>query len=202
MRIRSSHFPATFLLLTLCLIIVSCSSKVKYDTAADSAAVDTNPNAMMSKPTGALSDQDRQFVAKALIGNKGEVELGNMALGKTKTANVKEFAQMMVDDHSKAYDELMQLASSKSISTTDTMATAEQIAAKEKLSKLSGKSFDKEYMSIMVKDHEKARDDFQNQATGGSDAELKAYAAKYLDGITKHLQRAREMDTVAVSASK
>jgi putative membrane protein len=157
---------------------------------------------MMSKPTGALSDQDRQFVAKALIGNKGEVELGNMALGKTKTANVKEFAQMMVDDHSKAYDELMQLASSKSISTTDTMATAEQIAAKEKLSKLSGKSFDKEYMSIMVKDHEKARDDFQNQATGGSDAELKAYAAKYLDGITKHLQRAREMDTVAVSASK
>jgi putative membrane protein len=188
----------------MAVLFTACSKKTDIDISADTSGrtVDTAPPGAMTGPApGALSAQDRQFVAKALLGNKSEVDLGNLALKKAKAANVKEFAQMMVSDHSKAFDELMSLASAKGL-PADTAATSEQMAVKEKLMKSSGKQFDKDYMSVMVMDHEKARDDFQLESTSGSDAELKAYAQKYLDGITQHLQKARGMDTVALSATK
>ena len=63
----------------------------------------------------------------------------------------------------------------------------------DKLSKLSGAEFDKEYMSEMVKDHENDAKEFQTQANEGTDPDIKAFAAKTLTIIQEHLKMARDV---------
>jgi putative membrane protein len=65
---------------------------------------------------------------------------------------------------------------------------SDQKATMDKLSRLSGAEFDKEYMSDMVKDHEADAKEFENQANKGTDAEIKAFGAKTLPTIQRHLQ--------------
>ena len=69
---------------------------------------------------------------------------------------------------------------------------SDQKSMMDKLSKLSGAEFDKEYMSDMVKDHEADAKEFENQANKGTDADIKAFAAKTLPMVQRHLQMARD----------
>ena len=74
---------------------------------------------MKSRGTGAvagLSKDDQRFIQEAAEGGKAEVALGNLALQRAASDDVKQFAQHMVDDHSKANQELTELASQKNIS--------------------------------------------------------------------------------------
>ena len=72
-------------------------------------------NKATASGTGSLSNDDKKFVMEAGHGGMMEVELGKLATQKAMSDEVKQFGQRMVDDHSKANDELMQLASSKGI---------------------------------------------------------------------------------------
>jgi putative membrane protein len=72
---------------------------------------------------GMLSNDDKKFIMEAAHGGMMEVELGKIAAQKATSDEVKQFAQRMVDDHSKANDELMQLASSKGVMMNHSMGT-------------------------------------------------------------------------------
>jgi len=98
----------------------------------------------------------------------------------------------MIEDHSRANDELKAIATRKSIALPPDM-NADQKATMDKLSKLSGADFDKEYMADMVKDHEADAKEFENQANKGTDTDFKAFAAKTLPMIQRHLQMARDV---------
>src|SRR5205814_6248381 len=111
---------------------------------ANATRSETNSNANTSG-TASLSGDDRSFMTEAATGGMAEVELGRLAAQKGQSADVKKFGQRMVDDHSKAKDELKQLATRKGV-TLPADLTSEQKSEKDKLSKLSGAAFDKEYM--------------------------------------------------------
>jgi putative membrane protein len=98
----------------------------------------------------------------------------------------------MVTDHSKANAELMQLAGRKNIQLP-TDVKSDQKSEQDKLSKLSGADFDKEYVDYMTKDHEEDVSEFQKQSQSGGDAEIKAFAAKTLPTIQHHLQMIKEI---------
>ena len=136
--------------------------------------------------------QDK-FWTEAAQGGMTEVELSNLALQKSQNEEVKKFAQMMVDDHTKANDELKALAQSKNV-TLPTAITSKQMATKDKLNGLSGDAFDREYMKMMVKDHDKTVKLFQKQADKGIDADVKAFAAKTLPILQSHQTAARTMN--------
>src|SRR6185503_1782374 len=110
------------------------------------------------------------------IGEVGtaEVELGKLALQKTQRDDVKKFAQQMVDDHTKAGDELKALAMRKNISWPADL-DAEHKALKDRLSKLSGAAFDQAYTQAMVDGHRKVAAEFRTETTSGADAEVKAW---------------------------
>ena len=94
----------------------------------------------------------KSFAMKAADGGMAEVELGKLAAQKGSNDRVKQFGQKMVDDHSKANDDLKQAASQAGIELpADTSAKHKQLV--QKLSGLSGAAFDKAYMDAMVKDH-------------------------------------------------
>jgi len=105
-----------------------------------------------SNSSGQLSAADKTFMTKAAQGGMAEVELGQLATQKGQSDDVKKFGQRMVDDHSKANDQLKSLASEKGV-TLPTSLDAKDRALKDRLSKMSGAQFDKAYMQAMVKDH-------------------------------------------------
>jgi putative membrane protein len=96
----------------------------------------------------------------------------------------------MVTDHTAANTELTQLAAGKKV-TLPTALDAKHQAMVDKLSKLTGADFDREYMKMMVNDHEKAVKMFQDQSQKGTDADAKSFAAKTLPTLQSHLQLAR-----------
>ena len=132
-----------------------------------------------------------KFASAAAQGGRAEVELGRLAVERGSNPAVTNFGQRMIEDHTKANSELMAIAKSKSIDLPNDL-TFEQKSTIDKLSKLSGAEFDKEYMADMVSDHESDAKEFENQSQNGTDPELKAFAAKTLPLIQRHLQIARD----------
>src|SRR5215212_3687419 len=130
---------------------------------------------------------DHKFATEAAMGGTMEVELGRIAASKGASDEVRQFGQRMVDDHSKANAELMQLASGKGM-TLPTAPDAKHQAETRKLSALSGEKFDKEYVKMMVKDHKKDVGEFEKEASRGMDADIKAFAASTLPTLREHLQ--------------
>jgi putative membrane protein len=141
-----------------------------------------NPKSMSKMSSG-----DTKFMKEAAMGGMEEVDLGKLAAQKAASADVKSFAQKMVDDHSKANDQLMQLATQKGV-TLPTGMSSDEKSATAKLDKLSGADFDKAYVSMMVKDHKKDIADFQKEAKSGKDSDLKSWAATTLPTLQDHLK--------------
>jgi putative membrane protein len=159
---------------------------------ANATRSEANSNNANTSRNVALSSADREFMSEAATGGLAEVELGRLAAQKGQSADVKRFGQRMVDDHSKANDELKQLAARKGI-TLPTDLKDEQKKDKDKLSNLSGAEFDKEYMKLMVDDHDKDVKAFQSEAKDGGDADVKAFASKTLPTLEEHQRMAREI---------
>ncbi|HEY0566322.1 MAG TPA: DUF4142 domain-containing protein [Terriglobales bacterium] len=143
---------------------------------------------------------DSKFVMKAAQGGMAEVELGNLAQSNGQSDAVKQFGKRMVDDHTKANDDLKQVAQQKNI-TLPTSPSAKDQATKARLSKLQGAAFDKAYMKDMVMDHTKDVNEFKQEANSGKDADVKAFASKYSPILQEHLSQAKQVNQEVGGAS-
>jgi len=131
-----------------------------------------------------------------------EVKLGQLAQEKGSSQAVKDFGKRMVDDHSKANDELKQAASKDNITVPSDVSKADQ-AKYDRLSKLSGESFDRAYAREMVSDHQKDVAEFQKEAKSGKNDSVKSFAAKTAPTLEDHLKMARDMEqSVSQTSSK
>ena len=139
-----------------------------------------------------MSSQDHKFVMDAAMGGMMEVELGRWAAQKGASDAVKQFGQRMVDDHSKANQELMTLAASKGM-TLPTALDEKHQGHVTKISALTGAEFDRAYAKMMLSDHEKDVKAFERQSSKGADADLKAFATSTLPTLQEHLQMARAL---------
>jgi putative membrane protein len=139
----------------------------------------------------AVSFSDRTFMAKASQGGMAEVELGQLAASKATNQKVKDFGQRMVDDHSKANDQLKSIASNKGVSLPSDISSKER-ALIERLSQMSGDTFDKAYMRAMVDDHKTDIAEFEKEANGGQDSDLKTFASSTLPTLKAHLDLAND----------
>ncbi len=142
--------------------------------------------------------KDQQFAKTAAGGGMAEVKLGQLATQKAQSAKVKQFGQQMVDDHTKANNDLKSIAGQKGLDLPSDIPAKDQ-ALYDRLSALSGASFDKAYMSAMVKDHKTDVSEFQKEASSGSDPDIKNFASKTLPVLKGHLDMA---NTVAGDVGK
>jgi len=157
--------------------------------------------ALAADDSKGVSEKDKKFITEAAAGGMTEVTLGKHAADNATSAEVKQFGQMMVDDHSKANDELKALAQSKGI-TVPTELDAKHQKMVDKLTKMSGADFDKAYMKAMVKDHTEDVKEFTTESEKGDDADVKAWAAKTLPTLQSHLDKAKEINKSLGSAKK
>lgn len=146
--------------------------------------------AMSKNKGGQTSASDKKFMIGAAQGGMAEVELGHLAIKHGKSNTVKHFAQQMIDDHTKANETLMQLASQKHVTLPKTL-NAKDKAVKSHLAKLSGASFDQAYISDMVKDHQQDVAEFQKEADQGKDPAVKSFASNTLPTLKMHLTMAQ-----------
>jgi putative membrane protein len=135
---------------------------------------------------------DAKFMMMAAMSDMNEIGLSNVALQKSQNEEVKRMAQMIIDDHTKASEELKSLAMSKGVTLPADMDSKHKMMM-DKLSAMSGADFDKMYIKAMVKDHEKAVKLFQKESMNGKDADAKAFAAKQLPVLQGHLTMAQSM---------
>ncbi len=147
----------------------------------------TKTTKTMATSTSMLSASDKKFVMEAAVGGMEEVQLGQLAAQKASDTDVKNFGQKMVDDHSKANDQLKQVASQKGITVPSTLPASKQKEV-DHLSKLSGAAFDKAYVSMMVKDHKKDVAEFKKESTKAKDSDVKSFASTTLPTLQDHLK--------------
>jgi putative membrane protein len=147
-------------------------------------------NASSKSKSSAMSDAE--FAKKAAQGNMAEVKLGELAQEKGSSDAVKNFGKRMVNDHSKANEELKTTAAKDNIQLPSDLDTKDQ-AAYDRLSKLSGPAFDKAYSRDMVRDHEKDVAEFHKEANAGKNEDIKNYAAQTAPILEDHLKEARKL---------
>jgi len=138
-----------------------------------------------------MKSGDTTFAMKAAQGGMAEVEFGRLATERASDAKVKQFGQRMIDDHTKANDDLKSVAAKDGM-TLPTALDSKDAATKNKLSGLQGEPFDKTYMEDMVSDHEKDIAEFQREADHGTNPDLKAFAQRTLPTLQHHLQMAKD----------
>lgn len=140
------------------------------------------------RANSALNSDDSDFLKNAAKGGMAEVELGKLALQKASSPDVKEFADLMIRDHSKANQELTALAASKGLELPSGKGLSEDVSATH-LKMLSGKSFDDAYVKNMLEDHKKDVADFQKESESAQDPDVRKFAKKTLPTLKTHLSK-------------
>jgi putative membrane protein len=163
--------------------------------------------------TAGVSGDAREFVEKAATGSMAEVQLSQLATDRAQSPEVKQFAQMMVADHTKANEELKQAVSPYNM-TVPADIDEKHREQMEELRNLRGAEFDREYISAMIDGHQEmqglledradtGRNDPQSHAqtnpagtTGteeSANAALNQWALKTKPSVDQHLETARQI---------
>jgi putative membrane protein len=175
---------ATFFLLA---VVVACAVPLLV------AAQEQPAESEAQQQQGALSEAEKDFMADAAEGNLFEVKMGNLARERATSDAVRQFGEKMVNDHSKANEELQALARMKGVELPQEVSQEKQTEYDE-LADASKEDFDKIYMDMMVKDHEKDVEKFQTKQAEIADPDLKAWVTKTLPILQGHLSEAEKIN--------
>jgi len=144
-----------------------------------------------ARRSSGVTGADRQFMIKTAQANIGEVKGGQLALTRAVASPARDFAQHMIDDHSRANVELKKLARQKGVRLpSDTDLKHKQMA--HMLAARSGDAFDRAYLKAMIDGHRKVIAMFQSEVADGRDPDVKAWASQTLPTLQRHLQHATE----------
>ncbi|HMG91586.1 MAG TPA: DUF4142 domain-containing protein [Chryseolinea sp.] len=138
------------------------------------------------------SKSDSEFVLAAADGGLLEARLGELALTKALSPEVKSFAQSMVTDHGKANEELKILASKSNISIPEKLSATSQ-EKYDAIAQKDGEDFDRAYAEAMVADHKETIENFHVEADKGSESEISDWAEAKITILEHHLMMAQKM---------
>ncbi|HET6806593.1 MAG TPA: DUF4142 domain-containing protein [Frateuria sp.] len=169
---------------TLLLAGVSCATFAQ-DTAGQGAGD------RMGHGMSPSSEHDAMFMRHAAADSLAEIRLGRIALDKSSSARIRRLAQRIIDDHTKANNQLISIAQRKQVTLpTEPMPMQKQEA--DHLRTLSGSAFDRAYADSLVKDHRKAIKMFGIEGQRAADPDLKQFARTTLPVLKQHLQMAQQ----------
>jgi len=165
--------------------------------ALPAAAQTANPAPPVQNETqgnqAALDQNDRSFVQEAGAGGLAEVDFAKLANQKSSDDSVKRFAQHMIQDHTKANEQLAGLAKSDDVPVPTELDPAHR-AIRARLEKLSGANFDRAYIEGQVADHQKTVELFQHESSTGRNPGLKNFATETLPTLRGHLRMATALE--------
>lgn len=168
-------------------------SSVTGGRSAPAAQPGTGTRNAESKKDDQLARGDRKFIQEAAGSGMFEVQAAQLATKQASDPNVKNFAGMLVDQHTKANDELVKLANSKRVELS-AAPPRDKRRELEKLGKKQGEEFDREFVrEVGIKDHQKDIKLFEKASKDVKDPELKAFVDKTLPTLKEHLAAAQKL---------
>ena len=179
------------------LLAVSVAAAMFGSVGAQAQTASTQMGASATAATASgtakLTAADRKAIMDMAMSNMAEVEMGKMAQTKSQNAEVKAFAQKMVDDHGKALAEVQTLAQSKGV-TLPTELDAKHKALAAKLDKANGTAFDKAYTKQGgVAAHKETLAKLQKASKAAKDADVKGQVDKTIPVVQEHLKHAEQV---------
>jgi putative membrane protein len=154
---------------------------------------------IVSSPGFAQDKASQKFLKEAIEGNLAEIQMGQLAEKNGKSEGVRSFGQMLQKDHSGANQKATAAANQMGMSPP-TEPNSKQKAMYEKMSKLSGDNFDREFAKHIVADHKKDIKEYEKEAKKNDAAG--AYAKEALPTLHKHLETAQSLSSGATSARR
>lgn len=153
----------------------------------------TPDNSGMAGMAGKVSAEDKHFMKEAMEGDMAEIQLAKLAQQKASSDQVKQFAQRMIDDHTKLDSQMKPMAQQFGVEAP-TEIDAKHKAVEGRLQNLSGEQFDQEYMKAMVSDHRQDDQAFMREETSASSPELKSAVTQAEPIIAEHLRMAQDVE--------
>jgi len=147
----------------------------------------------MGSGSSMVSAEDKHFMKEAMEGDMAEIQLARLAQQKASSSQVKEFAQRMIDDHTKLDAEMKPMAQQFGVEAP-TDLSAKHKAVQSKLQGLSGDNFDQEYVKAMVSDHSEDDQAFLREQTMAKDPTLKNAVTQAEPIIAEHLRMAKDLE--------
>jgi putative membrane protein len=152
---------------------------------------------LLASPALAADNPSQAFLKKAIEGNYAEIEMGKLAQQNGQNDNVKQYGQMLTDDHSAANQKAMDAAKSIGVAPPEG-PNAKQKADYDKMAKMTGARFDRDFARHMVADHEKDIAEYKKEAKQADAAG--DYAKGQIDTLQKHLDTAKSLRSVQSSS--
>jgi putative membrane protein len=140
----------------------------------------------------AVTGVSADFANKAAKDGQAEVRMGQMLQKMSSNKDIQAFGAMLVTDHTKANQQLTELAKKKGTTLPSDIGAVHGVSMVA-LGMQEGAAFDRMAMHMAVMDHQKAVDLFRQQSLTGNDAEMKAFAAKTLPTLEDHLSMAQHL---------
>lgn len=162
------------------------STKDVNDSMAKVSNDSTTMNTMM------VDKDDADFAVEAANDGMTEVAVSQLADKNASSQKVKDFATMIIQDHTAANDKLKSIAAAKNIALPPAMSDKSQNDVND-LAKKTGNDFDKAYMNMMVSDHNDAISLFKKEGDNGKDGDLKNFAMSTLPTLQQHLDKAKSI---------
>ncbi|RQR62773.1 DUF4142 domain-containing protein [Burkholderia sp. Bp9126] len=192
--------PNIRIIAALAAAALGLAAAVHAQTPSEPAATNPRTPPELVKPAPEAGDtrdaarargMDADFVDKAELAGKSEVDASRLALDKSTSRDVRAFAQRMIDDHGKANERLQKLAVREGASEPSARPVDPDVEA---LRNKSGHDFDVAYVAAAGPDaHQKAVRLFEDEARGGHDAGLRAFATATLPTLRHHLTMAQAL---------
>ena len=172
--------------ITMKFAVLSVAAALTGGLAFAQTAAATDPSASASA--------DKLFVMQADEGNSAEIAASQIALKKSKNADVKAYAKQMIDDHMKLRSDMGPLAAKLGVTTPQPLSPTHK-AEDARLSQLSGDKFNKEYIKDMDQDHHKTLGMINNEIATTSNDEVKTAAQSAQTVVAQHTDAIDQLAT-------
>ena len=168
----------------------SSNTSTSSNTARDGSEATSASNSTSTNNNVVTDEKSKDFMMKAANSGMAEVQLAKLAQQKATIDAVKNFAAMLERDHTAANDQVKTFASQRNVSLPSSPSDDKQKMYND-MDKMSGKAFDKEYISMMVKSHNDGIKLFEDTKANASDIDIKNFADKTLPTLRMHLDSAK-----------
>jgi putative membrane protein len=195
MRLQKTHALLGGLAAVAAMGALNASAQSSGSRSPGSQSPSTqSPSTQSSRSSSTHSTDDSKFLREAIQGNIAEVKMGELAKERSQNKDVRDYGQMLIDDHSKGKEKAIAAAKAMSV-PTPSEPTAKQKQTHDMMAKLSGSEFDRMFMSHMVQDHQEDIAKYTAQAQSGDSSKATDYAKDALPTLRSHLSKAQSIES-------
>ena len=179
--------------------LIACLATATALGRTTAGAQSVAPKADRATSNQKVTQTEQHFLTEAIQGDLAEVNVGKLAQEKGQADEVKQFGQMLEQDHGDHLKQAQEMAEQLGV-TVPNSPSAKQQAVHDKLEKLSGSAFDKEFKQAMVKDHQEDIAKYRREAKGKGP--LAQFAQQTVPTLEKHLKQAQALGRPAPTTGK